>query len=94
MAKLSESEIQARLPESKGWERLGDMLVRTWRFASAHRALEFVNRLADLARQREHYPDIVLSYRDVRVELATRTEGGLTSADFDLAAAIDQVPTD
>ena len=94
MAKLSESEVQARLPVAKGWDRHGDMLVRTWRFASARRALEFVNQVAGLAEKADHYPDIELSYRDVRVELATHDAGGLTERDFELAAAINALPTD
>jgi 4a-hydroxytetrahydrobiopterin dehydratase len=94
MAKMSEGEIQARMPEAKGWERLGDMLVQTWGFASARRALEFVNQVAGLAEQADHFPDVVLSYRNVRVEISTHDEGGLTPADFDLATAINAIPTD
>src|SRR3954451_11518661 len=44
MSKLSEPEILARLPMAKGWDRHGDMLVRTWQFHSFRRALEFVNQ--------------------------------------------------
>ncbi len=38
MAKLSEPEILDRMPEAKGWERHGDMLVRSWQFPSFRRA--------------------------------------------------------
>jgi 4a-hydroxytetrahydrobiopterin dehydratase len=94
MAKLSEAEIQARLPEAEGWSRHGDMLVRSWRFASARRALEFVNQVAGLAEQSDHYPEVVWNFRDVRVELATHDAGGVTPADFDLAVAINGLPSD
>ncbi len=94
MAKLSEAEIQTRLPEVKGWERHGDMLVRSWRFASARRALEFVGQVVGLAEKTNHFPDVVLSYRDVRVELSTHDSGGLTPEDFALASSINALPTD
>ena len=94
MPKLSEAEIQARLPEVEGWSRLGDMLVRSWRFSSARRALEFVTQVFTLAEEAGHHPDIVLSYRDVRVELATHDSGGLTPADFALGIAINSVSTE
>lgn len=94
MAKMSEGEIQDRMSEAKGWDRLGDMLVQSWGFASARRALEFVNHVADLAEKADHYPDIVLSYRTVRVELSTHDAGGLTAADFEVAAAINAISTD
>jgi 4a-hydroxytetrahydrobiopterin dehydratase len=95
MPKLTEADIRQRLPQlGKGWERLGDMIVRTWTFASPQRALEFVNRVAELAGRRGHYPDILLSHREVRVELATHSDGGLTEADFATAAEIDLIPAD
>lgn len=94
MAKLSEADIQARLAGVKDWERHGDMLVRSWRFASARRALEFATQVVALAEKADHYPDVILSYRDVRIELSTHDAGGLTPDDFDLAAAIDAIPTD
>jgi len=94
MAKLSEQEIQAQLPAAKGWERVGDMLVRTWQFSSARRALEFVNQAAGLAERLGHHGDIILSYRSVRIELATRAFGGLTARDFELAAELNALPTD
>jgi len=94
MAKLTEAEIAARLPAAKGWERLGDMLVRSWQFPSSRRALEFVAAVVDLAERSGHHPDIVLSYRNVRLELSTHAEGGITEADFRLLAEVESIATD
>ncbi len=94
MSKLSEPEIAARLPMARGWERHGDMLVRTWQFPSFRRALEFVNQVAALMEKAEHYPDVALSYRTVRIELSTHDVGGLTDRDFDLISAMIEIPTD
>ena len=94
MSKLSEPEIVARLPMARGWERHGDMLVRTWQFPSFRRALEFVNQVAALLEKAEHYPDLVLSYRTVRIELSTHDVGGLTERDFELISAMHEIPTD
>jgi 4a-hydroxytetrahydrobiopterin dehydratase len=94
MAKLSEAEILGRLPAAKGWERHGDMLVRSWQFTSFRRALEFVNQVAALAERLGHYPDVILSFRTVRLELLTHSDGGLTDHDFTLAAEVNALPTD
>jgi 4a-hydroxytetrahydrobiopterin dehydratase len=94
MAKLSEPDILAKMPGAKGWERHGDMLVRSWQFPSFRRALEFVNQVAALAEKSDHHPDIVLSYRKVRLELSTHSEGGLTDLDFAFASEINALPTD
>jgi 4a-hydroxytetrahydrobiopterin dehydratase len=94
MAKMSEPEILDRMPGAKGWDRHGDMLVRSWQFPSFRRALEFVNQVAALAEKVDHHPDIVVSYRVVRLELSTHSDGGLTEHDFALAAEINALPTD
>lgn len=94
MAKLTEPEILDRMPAAKGWERHGDMLVRSWQFPSFRRALEFVNQVAALAEKNDHHPDIILSYRQVRLEMSTHSEGGLTPRDFAFVAEINALPTD
>jgi 4a-hydroxytetrahydrobiopterin dehydratase len=94
MAKLSEPEILARMPAAKGWDRHGDMLVRSWQFPSFRRALEFVNQVAALAEKFDHHPDILLSYRLVRLELSTHSDGGLTDKDFTFATEVSTLPDD
>ncbi len=94
MSKLSEAEIVARLPMAKGWERHGDMLVRTWQFPSFRRAMEFVNQVGGLIEKSDHYPDLIVNYRTVRIETSTHDVGGLTERDFSLIAEINEVPTD
>ena len=94
MSKLSEAEIAGRLPEAKGWERHGDMLVRTWQFPSFRRAIEFVNHVAALIEKTDHYPDIIISFRNVRVEMSTHDVGGLSDRDFALISELNTIPTD
>ncbi len=94
MVKLSEPEIHDRMPNAKGWERHGDMLARSWQFPSFRRALEFGNHVAELAEKFVHHPDIVLSYRTVRLELSTHSHGGLTEQDFSFASETNTIPTD
>jgi 4a-hydroxytetrahydrobiopterin dehydratase len=94
MSKLTEAEILERLPRAKNWDRHGDMLVRTWQFPSFRRALEFINNVAVILEKADHYPDLVLNYRTVRIEMSTHDVGGLTDQDFALIAEINDVPTD
>ncbi len=94
MAKLSEPEIQVQMTSAKGWERLGDMIVRTWQFQSSRRALEFLNEVAAVADRLQHYPDVIWCFRSVRVELATHSAGGLTEQDFQMAAQLNGLSTE
>jgi 4a-hydroxytetrahydrobiopterin dehydratase len=94
MSKLSEAEIIERLPTAKGWDRHGDMLVRTWQFPSFRRAMEFVNQVAVLLDKSDHHPDLIVQYRTVRIEMSTHDVGGLTERDFALVTEINEIPTD
>ena len=94
MCKLSEAEIIAKLPDAKGWERHGDMLVRTWQFPSFRRAIEFVNQVAALSEKSDHHPDIHVNFRKVQLEMSSHDVGGLTDRDFDLISQINTIPTD
>jgi 4a-hydroxytetrahydrobiopterin dehydratase len=70
------------------------MLVRTWQFPSFRRAIEFVNQVAAMMEKNDHYPDLEVSFRTVRVEMSTHDVGGLTDRDFALIAEIDAIPVD
>jgi 4a-hydroxytetrahydrobiopterin dehydratase len=88
MATLPESEIQTRLASSD-WQREGPSIVREWKLADFAEAIAFVNRVAQAAEAADHHPDILIhSWNRVRIELSTHSEGGLTQADFEMAARI------
>ena len=89
MSRLSEEEIEQRLADS-GWARKGEAIEREWKLADFAAAIAFVNRVAELAERANHHPDILVhGWNKVRLELSTHSQGGLTEADFALAAEID-----
>ncbi len=67
--------------------------MRELKFADFAAAIAFVNRVAELAEAANHHPDILVhGWNKVRLTLSTHSEGGLTGADFELAAQIDALP--
>ena len=89
MARLSESEIEERLPATE-WRREGEAIVRDWKFDDFAGALAFVNRVGEAAEEANHHPDILVhGWNKVRLTLSTHSEGGLTDADHALARRID-----
>ena len=72
------------------WTYEDDALVRDFEFKDFTAALWFVNRVAEIAEQRNHHPDMFLhGWNNVRLTLSTHSKGGVTEADHALAAAID-----
>jgi 4a-hydroxytetrahydrobiopterin dehydratase len=94
MEKLSQQQVEAKLGDLPDWSLSGDALQRTFRFDDFISAMAFVNRVADLAEEVQHHPDIMVRYNKVTLTLSTHEAGGLTEKDFDLARAMDSaVPT-
>jgi 4a-hydroxytetrahydrobiopterin dehydratase len=86
---LSEDDIRARL-EGSQWKRDGDEIVRDWQCKDFAEAMAFVNRVAEAAEEANHHPDILVhGWNKVRLSLTNHSAGGLTAADFEMAARID-----
>ncbi len=72
------------------WEVVDEHhLEREFTFDDFRQALDFVNRVGELAEQEDHHPDIYLTYGKVKIELWSHKVGGLHENDFVLAAKID-----
>ena len=92
MTLLTEDEISARLSEVAGWELAGSEITRTVRLSDFANAVLFVGAVAHLAQAAGHHPDIAISWNRVTLTLSTHSAGGLTDADFALAAQISALP--
>ncbi len=85
---LTEDEIARRLESVPGWERRGATITRTVTRADFRDAMLFAGAVAFLAEEAGHHPDILIQWNRVALTLSTHSAGGLTAADFDLAARI------
>lgn len=66
-------------------------LVRTFTFPDFKLALDFVNRVGEIAEKQGHHPDILLAWGKAEITLWTHKIDGLTESDFIMAAKIDQL---
>ena len=74
------------------WSQRPDALERDFEFDDFKAAMAFVNRVAEVAEEADHHPDILIHGRNkVRLTLSTQPEGGLTDKDHALARRIDEV---
>ena len=89
MALLSETEVEERLAALDGWSRSGGAIEKSFRRGDFVGAVEFVSGLVEPAEAMGHHPDVAISWDTVTVTISTHSEGGLTAADFELAAKID-----
>ena len=66
-------------------------IKRKFRFEDFKQAMEFVNKVADIANSEGHHPDIYIFYNIVELELYTHAVKGLSENDFIMAAKIDKI---
>ncbi len=95
--KYSLDEANSQLAELPDWQfsHDGTRIRRNWEVKDFMAGIDFFRRIAEVAEQEDHHPDLHLEgYRHVWVELSTHAAGGLTENDFILAAKIDQLPVE
>ena len=74
-----------------GWRVIEEHhIAKSFLFPDFKTALEFVNRVGEIAEQQGHHPDIYLAWGKVDITVWTHKINGLTESDFILAAKIDQ----
>lgn len=84
------AQLHRQLDE--GWKVIGEHhLEKDYLFKNFREALEFTNKIGEIAEQEGHHPDIFLSYGKVKVQLWTHKIEGLSESDFILAAKYDNV---
>lgn len=87
-AERVQSRKKAGVP---GWKLTQDAkaLTRTYELSDFRAAIAFVNRVAEVAEEAGHHPDIHVRYNRVRLVLTTHSAGEVTGKDYELAARID-----
>lgn len=75
-----------------GWKTENNNLVKEFIFSDFVQAVNFVNQIVPISEKANHHPNIYIhSYKKVRIELFTHSEGRITTKDFDLAMEIDRI---
>ncbi len=89
--KLSDIEIQRELGTLPGWARRGDALVKTFAFGTFPDGINFVTRVAKLAEEMQHHPDLDIRYTKIIATLSTHDAGGITAMDIRFASEMERL---
>lgn len=89
-----EQILEALNTISSGWQldEKENTIVKEYARKNFMDAITFIQRIAPIAEQQDHHPDLYLhGYKNVRVILTTHSAKGITQNDFDLAREIDKL---
>ena len=87
---MNAAEIEKVLKANSDWHLKGGKLVREWTFKDFLEAMAFVNRVAVLAEDANHHPDIDIRYNHVVLGLVSHDAGGITQRDASLATQLSK----
>lgn len=90
---MTKEEAQSYFSQTLGWELIEDSkkIKKEFKFKTFKEAMNFLNKVADLAEDEGHHPDFHIYYARVILELWTHAIGGLSENDFILAAKVNKI---
>lgn len=90
---LNPSEYEPLLKQLKlDWQVIDQKkITQEFKFKDFVEAMRFVNKVAELAENEGHHPDIYIYYNKVKIELITHNIKGLSENDFVVAAKIEKL---
>ncbi|MBI4115431.1 MAG: 4a-hydroxytetrahydrobiopterin dehydratase [Candidatus Omnitrophica bacterium] len=85
---FGQKEAENLLSALSGWSLAedGKAIRKEYKFKNFREVIAFFNRIAEIAEQENHHPDLKIGYSRVNVELSTHAIKGLSENDFILAA--------
>src|SRR3989344_7727134 len=88
---LSRVEAEKYLAQIFDWILSEDskIISKEYKFKDFIGAINFVNKVAEIAEEEGHHPDIKINYNKVLLELSTHAISGLSENDFIVAAKVD-----
>lgn len=88
---MAEQTIRPDTEPPTGWLIVAGKLHREFDFTDFTEAWAFLERVAQLAEQHNHHPDLANSENKVVIDLVSHDWGTITGRDRRMATAINQV---
>ena len=93
--RVTKDEYKTLMQEIPNWQLISvdsvDRLKRTFKFENYSQAIEFSNKVGELAEREDHHPSILIECGQVEINWWTHKIGGLHKNDFISAAKTDLI---
>ncbi|MDH3225681.1 MAG: 4a-hydroxytetrahydrobiopterin dehydratase [Thermoleophilia bacterium] len=91
MSVLTDEQVRAKLADLPGWRAEGTAIVKEFAFGDFMGSIGYINRLAEVAEDANHHPDLSVSWNRVIVQWSSHEKGGVTEFDLEMAAKSDNL---
>ena len=79
------------ISESKDWGNSKEKLEKTFEFEDFNDSIDFVNKVAKIAEQQNHHPDITIKYDKVKISITDHEKGGVSEKCRKLVKSINEI---
>lgn len=86
---LNPDALHHALDRLDGWEGTTERIRKTYTFSDFAESMRFVNRVADVAEEMNHHPDVWIRWNKVTLEISSHAAGGVTQDCVELAHRAD-----
>ena len=73
------------------WKISKNKIKKIFKFRDFKENMVFVNKIAEIAEQKNHHPNICIDYNKTEITLWTHSENKATEKDFNLSKEIDKI---
>jgi len=75
---LRETIMQLLRESNLGWKNSSNKLSKTFKFANFDDSIDFVNKVARIAKKQNHHPDIMIKFDKVIISITDHEKGGVS----------------
>ena len=91
MSRLSENNIIEKLSTLNGWEFKDNAIRKSFAFDAYMDSIVFINRLAEIAEEANHHPDMIVGWCKIDIAFTSHDQGGVTAACVEMAQKAESV---
>jgi 4a-hydroxytetrahydrobiopterin dehydratase len=73
------------------WKQVKGKLVKTYKFKTYDEVIDFVNKVAKIAKKQNHHPDMLVKYNSVKLTMFDHEANKITNKCFKFTNAIDKI---
>jgi 4a-hydroxytetrahydrobiopterin dehydratase len=89
---LTEAQVKKIVDNiNNEWKEIDDKLIRVYTFPTYEDSIDFVNKVADIAQEQNHHPEMVIGVDTVKVIMFDHEEGGVSDKCHKFADAVDEM---
>ena len=88
---LQETIMQLLRESNLGWKNSSNKLSKTFKFDSFDDSIDFVNKVARIAKKQNHHPDIVIKFDKVIISITDHEKGGVSEKCHKLVKSVNDL---